>query len=186
MKYEPLVADAYFHIYNRGNNKENIFKEDKNYYFFLKLMQKYISSICEVFAYCLLKNHFHLVIKTNDNADDKLISQKFSNFLNSYSKAINKAYDRNGSLFKDRFSRKKIDSEKYLKQLIVYVHLNPEHHGFVSDFKKYKFSSFKSYLSNSPSKLNREFILLLFDSRENFEVVHNQKKIDISNEFTLE
>ena len=122
MKYEPLIPDSFFHIYNCGNNKEDIFKEEKNYYYFLSLLKKYILPTCEVFAYCLLKNHFHLLVRTKDNIRNKEISQSFSNLFNAYSKSINKAYDRSGSLFKDRFSRIKVDSESYLKDLIVYIH----------------------------------------------------------------
>ncbi|PKV48710.1 REP element-mobilizing transposase RayT [Aquimarina sp. MAR_2010_214] len=186
MKYEPLVSDTYFHIYNRGNNKEDIFKEERNYKYFLSLLDKYCNDICEVYAYCLLKNHFHLVIKTNTDVEGRLISQKFSNMFNTYVKAINKVYDRNGSLFKDRFLRKKIDNEVYLKQLIIYVHLNPEHHRMALDFREYPFSSYQSFLSSKHSRLSREFILSLFGGISNFEYVHLNKKVKIEKRYTLE
>ncbi len=185
MKYEPLVEDTYFHIYNRGNNKENIFKEEKNYLYFLNLMNKYLVDICDIYAYCLLPNHFHLVLKTKPKQESKAISQKFSNMFNTYSKAINKAYERNGSLFKDRFSRKRIDNEKYLIQLIVYTHLNPQKHGLIQDFRKYQHSSYASYLSNLATKINRTFILDLFDGKLNFEQIH-LKKLEIESKYTLE
>ena len=72
MKYEPLQYNKFYHIYNRGNNGENIFIEDRNYAFFLSLIQKYILPISEVHAYCLLKNHFHLLIKTL-NFENKIL-----------------------------------------------------------------------------------------------------------------
>ncbi len=175
MKYEPLKSDTYFHIYNRGNNKENLFKENRNYEYFLRLIEKYILDVCEVYAYCLLKNHFHLVVKTHENIEDKVISQKFSNMFNTYAKAINKAYGRSGSLFKDRFSRKKIENEKYLKQVIIYVHTNPQHHKMISDFRDYPYSSYQSFLSSKNTQLNREYVLSLFDGKSNFEYVHTQK-----------
>jgi REP element-mobilizing transposase RayT len=186
MKYEPLIPDTYFHIYNRGNNKEDIFIEKRNYSYFLSLLEKYCINICEVYGYCLLKNHFHLIIKTNTHVEEKLISQKFSNMFNTYAKAINKAYGRSGSLFKDRFSRKKIENEAYLKQLIIYTHLNPEHHKMVSDFREYPYSSYQSFLSSKSSKLNREFILSLFGGISNFEYVHLNRKIKIEKRYTLE
>ncbi|WBL22845.1 transposase [Zunongwangia sp. HRR-M8] len=110
MKYEPLQNNKFYHIYNRGNNGENLFIEDRNYPFFLSLVQKHIIPIAEIHAYCLLKNHFHLLIKTL-NADSIVLSKSFSNLFNAYAKAINKAYNRNGSLFQDRFSR--IQIKKY-------------------------------------------------------------------------
>ncbi len=186
MKYEPLVSDAYFHIYNRGNNKEDIFKENRNYNYFLSLLEKYSNDVFEVYAYCLLKNHFHLVIKTNSNVEERIISQKFSNMFNTYAKAINKAYGRSGSLFKDRFSRKKIENEEYLKNLIIYTHLNPQHHRMTSDFRNYPHSSYQSFLSSKNSKLNREFILSLFEGKSNFKDSHMLKKLKIEDQYPFE
>ncbi|MDC7999587.1 hypothetical protein POV26_00900 [Aequorivita todarodis] len=89
MQYEPLKSEQYYHIFNRGNNREDIFLEEKNYYF-LNLMKKYVVPIADVLAYCLLKNHFHLFIRTKQVDDEHLISKKFSDFFNAYAKAINK------------------------------------------------------------------------------------------------
>ncbi|MDO6516535.1 transposase [Zobellia uliginosa] len=186
MQYEPIRADHYYHIYNQGNNRENIFVENRNYAYFLRLMHKYLDAISDIYAYCLLKNHFHIVLKFNENVADKVISQKLSNLFNSYAKAINKAYHRTGSLFRDRFRRKRIEDENYLKNLIVYVHLNPEHHGFTNDFRRYKYSSYSSYLSDLPSKLDREFILGLFEDRSNFVHAHLNKKMELEKSLTLE
>jgi len=185
VKYEPLIPDNYFHIYNCGNNKENIFKEDRNYDYFLKLLKKHVHQKCDVLVYCLLKNHFHLVIRTKDYSS-KEISQSFSNFFNSYSKSINKFYGRTGSLFKDRFSRIKINNESYLKNLIIYVHLNPKHHGLTDDFKNYKYSSYLTMLSNKPTNLDRDYVLNLFEDKENFQFAHEIKNLKIEEELLLE
>ncbi len=186
MKYENLTSDRYYHIYNRGNNNENLFKENKNYIFFLNLMKKHLVEVTEILSYCLLKNHLHLLIKTKENCDDQKISQKFSNFFNSYSKSINKAYNRNGSLFQDRFSRKKIDTESYLRELIIYIHLNPTHHGFTNDFSTYSHSSFESLISTKKTLLARKFVLELFRDKENFKYVHYAKTPELNKEITLE
>lgn len=186
MKYEPVQSDYYYHIYNQGNNGEDIFKEDRNYGYFLRLLGKYLADISDIFAYCLLKNHFHLVLKFKSNVPNKIISQKLSNLFNTYAKSINKAYQRSGSLFRDRFKRKRIENETYLKNLIVYVHLNPEHHGFTDDFTKYRFSSYQIYLSNLPSKLNCDFVLDLFENKANFLDVHLNKKIELEESLTFE
>ena len=63
---EPLLGDQYYHVYNRGNNREPLFRERRNYPYFLKLYAKYIEPVAETYAYCLLKNHFHLLIRTKD------------------------------------------------------------------------------------------------------------------------
>ncbi len=186
MQYEPLKSEQYYHIFNRGNNREDIFLEEKNYYYFLNLMKKYVVPIADVLAYCLLKNHFHLFIRTKQVDDESLISKKFSDFFNAYAKAINKQYNRSGSLFKDRFSRKIIKDENQLRNLIIYIHTNPTHHGFEVDFAKYKYSSYNSFLSDRETLLDREFVLNQFGDKENYKYVHQTKNFEIDESFSLE
>ena len=62
----PLEAEQYYHIYNRGNNGETLFREERNYRYFLNLYAKYIEPVAETFAYCLLKNHFHFLVHVKD------------------------------------------------------------------------------------------------------------------------
>lgn len=177
MQYQPLIPDSHFHIYNRGNNGGDIFFEEKNYPFFVDLLKRHLTSVSSILSYCLMKNHFHLLVKTKENVDSKLISQKFSNFFNSYAKAINKAYNRNGSLFQDRFKRNLIEEEKYLTNCILYIHQNPENHGFVEDFKDYPFSSFGNFLHPKSGIVDVEYALSFFGDKENFINVHNKRRI---------
>ena len=74
MQNDTFKASCYYHVYNRGNNRETIFKSPENYLYFLKLLKKYISPVAELFSYCLLPNHFHLVLKLKD--DDQLPENK--------------------------------------------------------------------------------------------------------------
>lgn len=177
MKYEPLTASGYYHIFNKGNNGEDIFIEEMNYSYFLYLIKKYLISVVEIWSYCLLKNHFHLLVRTKDELEDKNISQAFSNFFNAYSKSINKKYNRAGSLFTDRFKRIKIKDEKYLLTLILYINLNPVHHGFTSNMEDYKHSSYKAIISQKPTLIKRAEVLDLLGGRENFMYVIKNKKL---------
>ena len=186
MNYEPLIEGNYYHIYNCGNNKEDIFIEEKNYEYFLSLLKKHILPCSDILAFCLLKNHFHVLVYLKENLESKTISQCYSNFFNAYAKAINKSYNRTGSLFRDRFSRIKITDEDYLKSLIIYIHTNPTHHQFVDDFKVYKYSSYKSIMLKQPTSLKRDFVIDLFDNRENFQFAHNTKQLRIKEELLLE
>ncbi|MCY1461435.1 hypothetical protein D9M71_790940 [compost metagenome] len=101
----------------------------------------------------------------------------FSNLFNSYSKSINKAYDRTGSLFQEHLQRNRIENEDYLKQLIIYVHLNPVKHKFSKEFHSYKHSSYRSYLSDKQSSIDREFIVELFKDLENFIFCHDERRL---------
>ena len=65
----PLQLGAYYHIYNRGINRENVFREERNYRYFLELYAKHIEPVAETYAYCLLKNHFHVLVRTREAAD---------------------------------------------------------------------------------------------------------------------
>ncbi len=140
MKQDVLEPGGTYHIFNRGNNKEDIFKEEENFRYFLGLMAKYLIPVADVYAYCFLKNHFHLLLRLKDAQDlpPKFLEKlhlAFSHLFNAYTKAINKRYGRSGSLFQEHIKRKRVDNEKYLIQLIAYIHLNPVKHGFTEDYK---------------------------------------------------
>ncbi|KZS39562.1 transposase [Aquimarina aggregata] len=185
MKYEVVQPNQYYHIYNQGNNKENLFIEEKNYTYFLKLLKNHILPIANIHCYCLLPNHFHLLIKTKHNLESKIISQGFSNLFNAYAKAINKMYNRTGSLFKRKFSRIRITDEVYFKNLVLYIHTNAEHHQITKDFRRYPHSSYHAYLSNKKTSIFTDYVLDTFDGKSNFEYAHIQKKVFIEAKYTL-
>ena len=184
----PLEQDNYYHIYNCGINGENLFRDEENYEYFLRLYDKYINLIADTYAWCLMKNHFHLLIKIkdlsgfgnltgldNNNNKIKPPHQYFSNLFNAYSKAINKRYSRHGSLFERPFKRKLIDNEEYLQTVVVYIHNNPVHHGFVNHVADWPWSSYVSYISSEPTKLKRNEVIEIFDDVDNFNYLHQQK-----------
>ena len=185
-----LEFGEYYHIFNRGNNHENVFREERNYSYFLKLYQKYVFPVAETFAYCLLKNHFHILVRIRmpeeqqtlkdltgfENLSD-LISkphQAFSNLFNSYTKSINKAYQRSGNLFHRPFQRTRVDTDAYFIRLVHYIHFNPQKHGFVRDFREYPYSSYRTLLSEKPTKLMRDSVLQAFSGKDQFLTTHSQ------------
>lgn len=180
-KYDILEPDCFYHIYNRGNNKEDLFLQPENYFHFLKLIKTHLVEIADIYAYCLLKNHFHLVIKIKSKTDlpekyhsGNKLSQPFSNLFNAYTKAINKWYDREGSLFRVRFKRERISDLNYLRNAIIYVHLNPVKHSFTKDYNTYLHSSFQSLISSKETSLKRMEVLELFGGHQNFIFVHQE------------
>ncbi len=116
------------------------------------------------------------MVKIKDIDDENLISRSFSNFFNAYSKSINKKYNRTGSLFQDRFKRRKIESEEYLREVIIYINLNAVYHKFTDKAESYKYSSYNTLFSNENTKLNRKEVIDLFNDRDNFLFCINDKK----------
>ena len=186
MKHQPFEFGHYFHLYNRGNNKENIFLEPENYTYFLTLMKKYLIQVAEVYSYCLLPNHFHIILKFKEEAELELTSriktnklhQLISNMLNAYTKAINKRYNRTGSLFQEHLKRIKITEKRYLTNLIIYVNTNSSHHQ-IEDYKTYKHSSYHALVSDKETMLKRNIVIALFDDVENFKDVLHSKQLNI-------
>lgn len=113
------------------------------------------------------------MIRVKENAENP--SQAFSNMFNAYTKAYNKRYDRVWSLFQRPFKRIRITEEKYLKQLIVSIHLNPETYRIIENFENYSHSSYKSILSKKSTELKRVEIINLFEDTENFQYIHRQR-----------
>lgn len=182
MKIDVLEPGGTYHVFNRGNNGENIFKEEENYFYFLRLIKRHLLPVCDIYAYCLLGNHFHFLLKIKEKDELTTSHQQklhlpFSNLFNAYTKAVNKKYNRSGSLFQEHLKRKRVSDEKYLIQLIAYIHLFPQKHGFVVDFRNYKFSSYQAYLNSKSSEVNTGYIFSLIE-KDIFRDWHQERKLN--------
>ena len=179
---EPLHPGQYYHIYNRGINGEPLFREERNYRHFLKLWAKYIEPIAETFAYCLLNNHFHFLVRIKETDTETgpiseigpvlAVSRQFNNLFIAYAKAFNKAYDRTGGLFESPFRRKVVGSDGYFVALVVYIHRNPQKHGFIDDFRNWPYSSYHAILSSQATRVQRAVVLDWFDGPVGFKDAH--------------
>ncbi len=116
--------------------------------------------------------HTSKVLKTLE----VLISQRFSNLFNGYTKAYNKRYDRRGSLFQPNFKRKLIQHDSYFTALMAYIHNNPVHHGFAKDSSDWPHSSWHVYLSDKPTKLAKQEGLDWFKGKDAFIRIHRLLK----------
>jgi REP element-mobilizing transposase RayT len=193
----PLLFDTYYHIYNRGNNRENIFIEERNYEYFLKLYEKHITPVVDTFAYCLLRNHFHVNVRTKSEEEIEeflkslkvsvtfrdsrrkplgldYVSNQFSNFFNAYAKSINKAYGRTGSLFQHPFGRVPITSDRQFWNVIAYIHQNPQKHKFVQDFRDWIYSSYGIILAEKKTIIKRDEVMNWFGTKDDYLSLHNQ------------
>jgi len=172
-----LIPDTNYHIFNRGTNREDIFVEERNYEYFLQLYGKYIPDVAETFAWCLMRNHFHLLIRIRGQEElpaSTSPSRRFSNFFNAYVKTFNKAYNRTGSLFQHPFKRKTVLDDRHFWNEIAYIHQNPQKHLFVNDFRDWKWSSYSGILSGKSLYLNRGSVLEWFGGMEGYLELHEQ------------
>lgn len=177
-----MLENHFYHIYNRGNNKENLFLEEKNYIYFLNKFNYYLKDKITIYSYCLMPNHFHFLIKINELNEEVLegkmskLEKAFKDFFISYAKAINKSYNRTGSLFQYKFKRKLVDDQSYLTRLIAYIHLNPVRAGIVSGITDWKYSSYSAFMLNSAEdylKIERKEVLVWYGDLQNFIKFHN-------------
>jgi len=199
---EALYYDSIYHIFNRGVNRQNIFFEPINYLYFLNLYTRFLTDYFDTYAYCLLKNHFHLLIRVKDENEITAIFQKnetwksnikpptpskrISDFFNAYAKGINTRYERTGSLFQHPFGRKIISSDTSLWAVIAYIHQNPQKHCFVDDFREWPYSSYQELTCNGPSFIDKDVILDLFGGLEGYLKLNQQWVGDAKEKWCLD
>lgn len=181
----PLEPGKQYHIYNHANGKEQLFLNPGNYHYFLKRYKELVSPYLNTFTYCLMPNHFHLLVQIKPEEELKslpafrsekpipeVISKKLSNFFSAYTQAFNKQQGRKGSLFMKNFKRKNVTDETYLRKLIHYIHYNPVHHGYVDGVEAWPYSSYRAITSSEPSEIMKKEVVAFFDDLENFKYCH--------------
>lgn len=157
-----------YHVFNRGNNREVIFRRQSNYHHFMDGIRKYLLGSCDLVAWCLMPNHFHLLVHANRHSiplilDGSFKRQRFSQgikqLLSSYAKSINKQEGRTGSLFQQKTKSVLVSDpvEDYSVTALHYIHQNPVRAGLVDRMEDWEFSSFREYLGTAKSNLcNRD------------------------------
>ena len=189
IRLDNLEPGFFYHIFNRGINGGEIFLNDDNRLFFLQKVSLYLLPVAEIYAYCLMPNHFHFVIRIKEwtennfakvpnfgkvehglHAEKSIASKQFAKLISSYTQAFNKYHNRHGNLFERPFKRKRITSEDYLRKAIVYIHRNPINIG--ENIEEYRFSSFRRIISESKTAVQADEVLTLFGTVDNFKYLH--------------
>jgi putative transposase len=161
------IAGHFYHIYNRGVEKHNIFIREENYLFLLRRIEKYLPFYpISLIAYCLMPNHYHMLIfAMQDGAPGQFIQRLF----NSYTQAFNVQQGRRGTLFEGRVKSKMIFENEYLFQIVRYIHLNPVDAGLVAKPEDWAFSNYREFIRTRKGKLfNAEFLETQFGSPEEY------------------
>ena len=213
----PLISGPYYHIFNRGIDRQPTFHTKRDYERALQTLSYYrpstnsvkysqflkkplderqniLDSITDVphqvtiVAYCLMPNHFHLLLKQNE---DSGISRFMSNFQNSYAKYFNVKHKRTGSLFDRQFKAVLIESENQLLHLTRYIHLNPYSSHAISkeEIVTYPYSSLPEYLSGNYKLSNPNQVIDINSKRyERFVLDHSdyQQRLESLKHLTLE
>ena len=182
MRAEPIYPNEYYHIYNRGVDKQPIFFRSDHWAFFIKKMKKYFQpDKADIIAYCLMPNHYHLIVrpKTQNFGRDVMMPMMIS-----CSKAINTDMHRLGPLFQDSFKAKRIETTEQLIHLSRYLHLNPVKAGYVEKPDMWKYSSYQDYIGKRDGKLPKpEIVLTDFSSSEDYaayvESWQDEKQIQV-------
>jgi REP element-mobilizing transposase RayT len=199
-----FLPDHYYHIYNRTNNKEDLFLSDDNRIFFLDLVRGKLSGFANILGFSLMENHFHLCIITNshlktvnyikslppskkslrmkqfiENQEDAdlfndVFSYLFSGIFNSYSQSFNRKNSRKGNLFYSSFKRSLLETQTKIQFIIYYIHHNARKHGVVIDFKKHEWNSYHLISINDDSIIDIKSTLKVFGNYKQFLSYHEE------------
>lgn len=188
-RFFPFCSGCFYHIYNRGSEKRAIFDSRRDYQRFLKTLKYYqiagpkpkfshfpsllvkeldeSKKIAEIIAYCLMPNHFHLLIKP---LKDEGITELVSKLSNSYTKYYNTKYNRVGPLFQGEFKAVLIENDEQLLHVSRYIHLNPYVSHLVKTLDQYEWSSYPEYLGQSAKKIcSKEDVLWQFKNPQSYQ-----------------
>lgn len=193
--YKIFRQGHYYHVYNRGDNKEDIFLDEQDHLNFLKRLKIILglapvpnagrrgalklsalpAESFSILSYCLMPNHFHILIRQNSNVE---VSKLITKLCTSYVKYFNAKYSRIGNLFQDTFKAKLVDNDSYLTYLSAYIHNNP------SDTTNYPYSSLPDYLGVRQGTIcNTTFILNYFKGDrtqyKNFVEAYSNKEYEV-------
>jgi putative transposase len=163
-----FLPNQYYHVYNRGAHKSEIFRADGDYLYLLRQVKE-LSEKCDItiIAYCLMPNHYHFLLRQNG---DTTVSQFIQAIFNIYSKAFNSKYNHSGTLFEGSFKAILVDKTEYLLHLCRYIHRNPLDSGIVHHPAEWKFSNYLEWTIKRAGELvDIEFVQDNFGSAEEYE-----------------
>jgi len=182
---QPLTSGNYYHIFNRGVEKRKTFTSERDYRRFLETLEHVLidkrkfarktkmpanineNPKVEVIAFCLMPNHFHLLLR---QIGDSGISELLQRLTNSYTKYFNLKYKRTGPLFEGRFKAVLIQNNDQLMHISRYIHLNPVVSGIVNDPRNFEWSSYRVFVGEKQSNfIKQDVIINNFDRRYTYE-----------------
>lgn len=171
-KARTKSASQVYHIVIRGADRQQIFEEISDYKKYLEILEFYKEECCfELYAYCLMSNHVHLLIYSPNTSLEAI----FRRVNTCYSMWYNMKYSRTGFLQQGRYYSEPVEDMRYLLTVVRYIHQNPYKAG-LEEFPgaSYPWSSMHSYINHTPSFVNSRYILALMGGLENFISFHKE------------
>ncbi|MDD5081689.1 MAG: transposase [Candidatus Omnitrophica bacterium] len=163
--------DAFYHVMNRGRRREDVFFDDGDRYLFFSVLKEAIKLFnIKIYAYCLMSNHYHLLIST----PDANLSRAMRHINGVYTQKVNRKHNFEGSLFKGRYKAVLFDESNYFSRFVRYIHRNPRRAGLEQTLGNYKWSSYNLYL-----RKQKRFEWLSVD--EGLSYFGDYKKVAIKN-----
>ena len=159
------LQSSFIHILVQGINKEYIFQKNSFKEAYLNMLKKNISETdIKVISYCVMDNHFHLLIYSENINSVSKIMQKTNG---AYAKLYNKSKNRVGYVFRNRYYTQMILTEQQLHNCIVYIHRNPLKANIVNSFQEYKYSSYNEYIGKR-TLISDDSLKIVFGDSKNF------------------
>lgn len=179
-----MYPDAWYHVMNRGRRGERIFESNDDYERFLGVMREAVELFAlRVSAFCLMPNHYHLLVQTPDANIDRCMRH-----INGvYTQRFNSTHGLDGILFRGRYKSILVSEDRYLLQLVRYIHRNPVRAGMVERVEEYEWSSHKAYVGHAKKWdwLNKQFVLAMLSNDPDQEVSQYRKFMGESEDESL-
>ena len=162
------LAGHYYHVYNRGCNRKDIFADVGNYLFLLRRAKTFLADYpLTMIAHCLMPNHYHFLLRVEE---DDTLSPFIQRLFNSYTQAFNKQQGRSGTLFEGRAKSVLVDTDEYVLHLCRYIHLNPVTAGLVAHPGEWLYSNYLEWVERRRGILvDRAFVRQYFSTAADYE-----------------
>ena len=163
-----FTQDHYYHIYNRGAGRHNLFIEQDNYLYILRQMKNYLTKFSLVMiAYCLMPNHYHYLLRQDGIVS---VGELPKRLFGGYSRAVQRRYNWTGTLFEDRFQARHVDSDSYLRHLCRYIHANPVKDGLVQHLEEWPYSNYLEWIGErNGSLVDHDFVRDMFGNGQQYQ-----------------
>ena len=161
------MSGRHYHLYNRGAHREQIFREEANYLFLLRTLKAQSRDLnIQIIAYCLMPNHYHLLVRQDGDTPAGLLPQRV---FNSYTKAYNKRFAHSGTLFEGPYESIAVDTDEYLRHLCRYIYLNPVEGRLVRQPESWVYSNYLECIGQRKGTIvDLDFIRMHFVAPERY------------------